>query len=287
MRWKGREKSKNVIDRRGAKGPAIVGGGILGILVLVASLFFGPDVAKLLQPVAQQQQQQNSRQTVGKDDEAKEFVSVVLRDTEKVWTKILADPKQIKKTRQYKPPKLELFSDRVHSACGAATSAVGPFYCSADEKIYIDPTFFEELRRRHRAPGDFAAAYVIAHEVAHHVQHLLGYSKLVRDRRAKSSKIEGNRWSVRLELQADFLAGVWAHHIAKTNGRKILEEGDLEEAINAANQIGDDTISKGRLTRDHYTHGSSKQRVKYFTMGFKSGRLADAHRLFEVNFEDL
>ena len=286
MRWKGREQSKNVEDRRGMKGPAIIGGGLVGILVLAASIFFGPDVAKFLQPIAKKQQQQQSQtKGAGKDDEAKEFIGVVLRDTEKVWDKLFRDEVRNKK---YVSPKLVIFSDNVRSACGAATSAVGPFYCSADSQVYIDPTFFNELSRRHNAGGDFAMAYVIAHEVAHHVQNLLGYSERVHKLRAKArTKAEGNRWSVRLELQADYLAGVWAHHIARSGGRQILEEGDLEEAINAANQIGDDTISGGRFTPDRYTHGTSKQRVRWFTRGFKSGKVEGCRELFEMRYEDL
>ena len=208
---------------------------------------------------------------------------MVLRDTEKVWSEQFREM-----GLQYSEPTLVIFEGRDTSACGVADAAMGPFYCPADEKIYIDPTFFEQLARRHGAPGDFAQAYVIAHEVAHHVQKLVGYSKIVNDVRRRGNEVETNRASVRLELQADFLAGVWAYHAHKEY--QILEDGDLEEAINAANQIGDDTLQKqaqGYAVPERFTHGTSAQRMRWFKQGLVSGNMKQCQALFDMDYGEL
>ena len=292
MRWEGRERSTNVEDRRGMRGPATVGGGgILVVLVLLALKFFNAPPAvqqiagKALQNMQQGAQQAPEANGKGIDDKSREFVEVVLRDTEKVWTRLFRE--QVEGGR-YTPPKLIIFSDSIASGCGNATAAVGPFYCPADQKVYIDPGFFDELARRHHAPGDFAQAYVIAHEVSHHVQSLTGFSDTVNQIRSQGDERESNRASVRLELQADFLAGVWAHHAHKEYN--ILEEGDMEEAITAANQIGDDTLQReatGSVRPERFTHGTSAQRVKWFKKGLLSGKFADCEELFKIAYDRL
>ncbi len=291
MRWKGREQSENVNDRRGmrrAPAAAAGGGGILVIVVMLAAMYFGFDQRQAAQIANQVQQlaDPNDRQAVapgaGINDEAKEFISVVLRDTEKVWQKLFRE--QVR-GGEYEPPQLEIFSDSTESRCGMASVATGPFYCPTDRSIYIDPSFFEQLHRELGAPGDFAQAYVIAHEVAHHVQKILGIMEEVERARGTG---EQNRASVRLELQADFLAGVWAHHAEKQF--QILESGDVEEAIRAANSIGDDRLQKlaqGYTIPERYTHGTSAQRVKWFKAGLKSGNLSEARKLFELDYDQL
>lgn len=275
MRWKGRRESQNVEDRRSlSKGGVAVGGGA-GVLlvVIVLALLTGQDPAALLQEVQQNQPPAaapGEGGAEGVNDEMRQFVSVVLADTEDVWRE------QFQKLgRQYEEPSLVLFSGRVESACGLASSAVGPFYCPGDHKLYIDLAFFEELKRRFGAPGDFAQAYVIAHEVGHHVQTLLGNSGKVDQMRGRVSKQEQNQLSVRLELQADFLAGVWAHHAQRT--QQILEPGDLEEALRAAAAIGDDRLqqqAQGYVVPDSFTHGSSEQRIRWFRRGFETGDMS-------------
>ena len=233
----------------------------------------------------QGQPAQRAQQAPGVDDEAKEFISVVLKDTENVWTQLF---RQSIQGGGYQPPQLVLFSGTVRTACGMANAAMGPFYCPADQQVYIDPTFFEELRRRHNAPGDFAQAYVVAHEVSHHVQLLLGFSQQVDAVRRTGDKTAINRASVRLELQADYLAGVWAHHAQKQYD--ILEEGDIAEAMNAANQIGDDTLQKmsqGFVIPERFTHGTSEQRVRWFKQGLLTGDLNACQQLFEVDYSQL
>ena len=286
MRWRGRERSENVEDRRGGPGVGMaVGGGGLGMLLLVLiAMFLGADPRDLMQ-VAQNVPAagQGGGVAAPVDDDAREFIEVVLRDTEKVWQRLFREGTD----GEYRNPLLVIFNGSVTTGCGMASSAVGPFYCPADQKIYIDPTFFDELERRHRAPGDFAQAYVIAHEVAHHVQKQLGFSELVDQARRRGER-EANRASVRLELQADFLAGVWAHHAHKEYN--ILEEGDVDEAINAANQIGADTLQRqahGYVVPERFTHGSSKQRVHWFRAGLMSGNLSDCRQLFELGYEQL
>jgi uncharacterized protein len=277
MRWREGRQSENIEDRRGMPGGTMMMGGGLGTLVLIVlALVFGIDPQALFQPGPggggppggfnpNQQAPLNPA-----NDEAKQFVSSVLADTEDVWRELFREQGQ-----QYRDPKLVLFTGSVQSACGMADRAVGPFYCPGDEKVYLDLEFFRELKQRFGAPGDFAQAYVIAHEVGHHVQQLLGISDRVHGMRGRVSKEEFNRLSVRLELQADFFAGVWAHHAQRM--RNILEEGDIEEAINAAQAIGDDRLQKqarGYVVPDSFTHGTSAQRVRWFRRGLESGDMS-------------
>jgi predicted metalloprotease len=276
MRWKGRRESTNVEDRRSlSKGGVAVGGGAGALLlVVVLALLTGQDPGALLQEMQPEQPPAAAPGEAGADgvdDEAKQFVSVVLADTEDVWKE------QFQQLgREYEEPVLVLFKGRVESACGLASAAVGPFYCPGDHKLYIDLAFFDELKRRFGAPGDFAQAYVIAHEVGHHVQTLLGTTAKVDALRSRLSKAEANQLSVRMELQADFLAGVWAHHAQKT--KQILEPGDMEEALRAANAIGDDRLqqqAQGYVVPDSFTHGSSEQRIRWFRRGFETGDLSE------------
>ena len=288
MRWRGRERSSNVEDRRGipAGGLALGGGGIGVLLIAAIAMFLGADPDQVKQIVGQQQAAPGGQQQAQpQDDDAREFIEVVLHDTEAVWDQLF---RQHVQGGDYREPKLVIFSGSVQSGCGRASAAMGPFYCPADQQVYIDPTFFNDLQRRHNAPGDFAQAYVIAHEVAHHVQYLLGFSDLVNQVRQRGNKAETNRASVRLELQADFLAGVWAHHAQKNYS--ILEEGDLEEAINAANQIGDDTLqlqAQGYVVPERFTHGTSAQRVRWFKAGLLSGDVNRCQQLFEMDYSRL
>ncbi|MCA9132916.1 MAG: neutral zinc metallopeptidase, partial [Planctomycetales bacterium] len=287
MRWQGQAGSDNVEDRRGMKGPVAVGGG--GLLVVVLTVVFallrGGDPQQALQQGVQQLQQQAAMQlqTEGEvdpeNDEAYQFASVVLQYTEDVWGQLF--PELV--GSPYQEPTMVLFRGAVNSACGPASSAVGPFYCPADQKVYLDLAFFDELQDKFQAPGDFACAYVIAHEVGHHVQNLLGESDRVQRMRARVGEVEANRLSVRLELQADFLAGVWAHHAQRA--MQILEEGDVEEAIQAAQAIGDDTLqrrSQGRIVPDAFTHGTSAQRIRWFSLGLKTGNFEELELLFQL-----
>jgi len=274
MRWRDRRQSDNVEDRRGSsipRGVKIGGAGGLGLLaIVVISMFLGIDPTVLLQSVPDVQSPSVSvepGQQAGINDEQRQFVSVVLAETEDVWHDAFQ-----KMGRTYQPPTLVLFSEAVQSACGIAGSAVGPFYCPSDRKVYLDFSFFEDLKTRFGASGDFAEAYVIAHEVGHHVQTLLGISGKVNELMARASTSERNRLSVRMELQADCFAGVWARQADES--RQILEAGDIEEALNAASQIGDDRIQKrtqGQVVPDAFTHGSSAQRVRWFKQGFENG----------------
>lgn len=262
MKWKDRQESENVEDRRSFRKAGLVGGGIGSILLILVAWYFGVDVRPLLNQMGGQGGGAADGEVDPAQDEQRHFVGVVLKDTEDVWN----DRFQAVYSRQYREPKLVLFRDQVNSACGLADTAVGPFYCPGDEQVYLDLSFFQELKTRFGAPGEFASAYVIAHEVGHHVQKLLGYSSKVRTRKGALSD------SVRLELQADYLAGVWAHHAQRT--KNILERGDIESALTAANAIGDDTLQKrarGRVMPDSFTHGTSAQRVRAFRNGFQSG----------------
>jgi len=251
---------------------AVAGGG-LGLLIIIAiSLLTGADPTALLRDVGTGSAQVGGVQPGANpaDDEKAQFVSVVLADTEDVWQEQFA-----RMNRKYQEPHLVLFSGVVHSACGQASSATGPFYCPGDQKVYIDLSFYDQLQRRFGAPGDFAEAYVIAHEVGHHVQQLLGILDKVNALRAKASEVEANELSVRLELQADFLAGLWAHHTERA--KHVLETGDIDEALNAASAIGDDNLqrqSTGRVVPDSFTHGTSKQRSRWFRKGFETGDIA-------------
>lgn len=265
MRWQGRSGSGNVEDRRGMGGPIAVGGGIIGVIALLFNLLTGGEVdtSQLQLPGgggAPQSAEEKARQ-----DTLASFSKVVLRETELVWQDIL--PKQA--GQNYQDPTLVLFTGQVQSACGGATSASGPFYCPGDQKLYIDLSFFDELGQRFGAAGDFAMAYVIAHEVGHHIQTLTGTSqKLARLRQQGVSQEEYNRNSVKLELQADFLAGVWAHYV---QGKGLLDAGDIEEALTAANAIGDDRLTKGRVGPESFTHGTSAQRMYWFKKGYETG----------------
>ncbi len=289
MRWKGREQSENVEDRRGISPAVAVGGGGIGLLIIlgIALLTGNADLLKdfLNQQQAQQQQQPSTPGQPFEDKGEKEFISVILHDTETVWTNLFQKHVQ---GGEYRAPVLVMFNGTVESGCGMATAAVGPFYCPADQKVYIDPAFFDILEQRHGAAGDFAQAYVIAHEVAHHVQKQLGLSDVVDQVRARGNEVETNNASVRLELQADYLAGVWAHHAHREFD--ILELGDIEEAMTAANSIGDDTLMKqatGYVIPERFTHGTSEQRVKWFKKGLKSGDFDGCKELFDLNYSDL
>ncbi len=294
MRWQGEEGSKNIQDARSLRGPAMVGGGglLAVILAVVFTLLSGGDPQQALQQGVQKLQQQQQRAAAievegdvdREHDEAFQFTSVVLRYTEDVWTELF--PEVVGK--KYQEPQLIAFRGAVDSACGRATSAVGPFYCPGDMKVYLDLSFFDEMRTKFHAEGDFACAYVIAHEVGHHVQNLLGLSMKIQQEQAQSSKVEANNLSVRLELQADFLAGVWAHHAQKK--MQILEDGDIAEAIRAAQAIGDDTLQRqaqGRVVPDAFTHGTSDQRIRWFTQGLKTGNFEDLNQLFELPYDQL
>jgi uncharacterized protein len=266
MRWRGRQGSSNVDDRRGISGGGIaIGGGIIGVIALVVNFLLGGDASQL--PLPNQNQPLSAEQKAAQDSQA-QFVSVVLRETENVWNDIFSQMGS-----NYEEPRLELFSGSTQSACGAASSATGPFYCPGDQDIYIDLSFYDDLQNRFGAPGDFAMAYVIAHEVGHHIQNLLGTSDKMARLRQSSSESEYNRYSVMLELQADFYAGVWAHHV---RGMGLLESGDVEEALNAANAIGDDRLQKqsqGYIVPESFTHGTSAQRMYWFKRGFETGDL--------------
>ncbi|TMM32014.1 flagellar biosynthesis protein FlgM [Polaribacter aestuariivivens] len=282
MKWRNRRKSTNVEDRRGMSSGRNSGGGLnpmlIGLLlklvtskkgllivgVVVAIMYFtGNNPLNFLTGNNSNQIQNTTYKGTAKENELAEFSNQVLRDTEDVWNGLLSN---------YQEPKLVLFTNAVSSACGSASSATGPFYCPGDNKIYIDLSFFDEMARKLNAPGDFAQAYVIAHEVGHHIQNLTGISRKVQSMRGKISKTEYNKLSVMLELQADFYAGVWAHHSQRNN--LILDDNDLQEALNAANAIGDDRLQKkstGRVVPDSFTHGTSAQRMRWFKKGFDTG----------------
>ncbi len=263
MRWRDRPESENVEDQRSLGKAGVALGGGISILIVILGLIFGFDPRPLLNQIQQGAPNPNAGGQVDPaQEELKKFAGVVLKDTEDVWTERF----RTVYSREYRPTKLVLFTSQVQSGCGLADSGVGPFYCPADERVYLDLSFFGELKNRFGAPGEFAQAYVIAHEVGHHVQNLLGYSKRGGTRTGAMSG------SVRLELQADYLAGVWAYHAQKM--KNLLENGDIEAALNAAQQIGDDTLQKratGQVRPDKFTHGTSTQRVRAFTNGFKSG----------------
>lgn len=278
MRWRGERQSDNVEDRRGmsvSRGAKIGGISGLGLVaVVVISMFLGVDPTALLQVVGQSTQSttMSTEQTTSApaNDDMRNFVAVVLAETEDVWNETFQ-----KAGRTYEEPKLVLFSGAVESACGMADAAVGPFYCPADHKVYLDLVFFEDLHSRFGASGDFAQAYVIAHEIGHHVQTQLGIIQKVNAMQARASKTDRNKLNVMLELQADCLAGMWAHQAQKK--RNILEAGDIEEGLNAASAVGDDRIQKrtqGYVVPDGFTHGSSAQRVKWFRRGLEQGNIS-------------
>jgi uncharacterized protein len=289
MKWQGRRQSTNVEDRRGQGGTSQGFGGFnpsllaplfkllfskVGLFIvgafLVISLIMGKNplslISNLLSGGGLQTESTEAYQPTAEDEEMFQFCKTILGDTEVVWNKLL---------KNYREPTLVLFTGSVSSACGAASSATGPFYCPGDEKVYLDYSFFDEMARRMNAPGDFAQAYVIAHEVGHHIQKITGISDKMNRLRGQVSQTEYNKYSVMLELQADFLAGVWAHHSQQMTG--MMETGDLEEAMNAANAIGDDRLQKqssGRVVPDSFTHGTSAQRMRWFRKGFETGDLS-------------
>lgn len=269
MQWLGRRESTNVDDRRGISGGGIAaGGGILGAIFLLAQFFLGGgNIADLQQALPQGQQQELSPDQKAKEDERASFVKVVLADTEDVWDKIFSD-----NGKQYTKPTLVLFRDAVESGCGNASSQSGPFYCPQDQKVYIDLSFAEELKNRFEVAGDFALAYVVAHEVGHHIQNLLGLSGKMDRMRQRLSQTEYNTYSVKLELQADFYAGIWAHYDEKM--KNVIDKNDISQALNAANAIGDDRLqqqAQGRVTPDAFTHGTSAQRMYWFKKGYETG----------------
>ncbi len=288
MRWEGREQSSNVEDRRGmamAAGGLVAGGGLGTIVLMLIMMFLGANPQQLMEQVGQQQEVNASRAKSTPENDADaplvEFVSVVMKDTEDVWAKLFKE----QLGARYQEPKLVIFKGEVRSACGQATAAVGPFYCPGDSNVYLDFDFFRELKNRFKAPGDFAMAYVIAHEIGHHVQNQLGLSAKIQGMQNRAGEVESNQLSVRLELQADYLAGVWAKHAQET--KRILETGDIKDAMNAANQIGDDKLTQGRVRKEKFTHGTSQQRVKWYSAGMASGDLNGMMKLFEVDFDAL
>lgn len=274
MKWQGNRESNNIEDRRAGGGTRRVGGRSIGlgtiVIALIGGWLFGINPLTLLSmlgggaPISQQEQ---AAPPSPADDQLARFVSVVLADTEDVWTEVFA-----RSGATYRQPRLVLFRGATPTACGQGEAAMGPFYCPADEKVYIDLGFYQTLKDRLGSPGDFAQAYVIAHEVGHHVQHLLGITRKVDEMRGRVSQAQYNALSVRLELQADCLAGVWTHHAQRA--RQLLEAGDLEEALNAAAQIGDDTMqrrSQGQVVPESFTHGTSEQRMSWFRRGVAAG----------------
>lgn len=279
MKWEGRRQSSNVDDRRGisGKGGLLAGGGIVGIIVVLLQLFggeTGQQVASVVNQVAggNQTQQTERVELTAEQKKIGEFTATVLADTEDVWEKVFAE----NRLGTYEKPTLVLFTARVNTGCGQASSSVGPFYCPADHKLYMDMDFFEELKTRFGAKGgDFAIAYVMAHEVGHHIQTLLGTSQQVRRQQQGLSQAAANKWSVAQELQADFYAGVWAHH-----NQKYLDADDIDEALSAANAVGDDAIQKrmqGHVVPDSFTHGTSEQRKYWFTKGYKTGDINEGN----------
>jgi hypothetical protein len=272
MRWEFGRRSNNVEDRRGMQVSApVVGGGIGAVILSVIVALLGGDPSVILEqasPPSDRPSTESHRTTSSPaQDQMADFVSVVLADTEDAWRDLFRQSGET-----YVEPSLVLYSDAVESACGFAKAAMGPFYCPRDQKVYIDLSFYQDLKSRHQAPGDFAQAYVIAHEVGHHVQNLLGISDKVRALQSQSDRVEANQLSVRLELQADCFAGVWAHQAQRA--RQVLEEGDIEEALNAASSIGDDRLqsrARGYVVPESFTHGSSAQRVSWFKRGIQTG----------------
>lgn len=282
MKWEGRRKSGNLDDRRGmsTRGKFAAGGGVIAVIVLLLQ-FFGGETGQTLAPIVDQlgnsqYQQVEERELTAREKEMGDFMATILADTEDVWGKIFAE----NNLGRYQEPTMVLFTDAVSTNCGNATSAAGPFYCPADQKVYMDLAFFDELKTRFGAKGgDFAIAYVTAHEIGHHVQTILGTSQKVRQLQ-QQNRSEANRLSVAQELQADFYAGVWAHY-----NQKYLEEGDIEEALSAANAVGDDAIQKraqGSVHPDTFTHGTSEQRMRWFMKGFKTGDITQGDTFAEI-----
>jgi predicted metalloprotease len=284
MKWKGRRQSDNLEDRRGmgTRGKVIAGGGIIGIIIVLIQLFggeTGQNLAPVLEQINQSQQteQVQERELTPQEKEIGEFVATILADTEDVWNQIFAE----NNLGNYQEPNMVLFTNAIQTACGGASSASGPFYCPEDQKVYMDLAFFEELKNRFGAQGgDFAIAYVTAHEIGHHIQTLLGTSSKVRQLQQQTNKTGANQISVAQELQADFYAGVWAYH-----NQDYLEVGDIDEALSAANAVGDDAIQKrtqGSVTPDSFTHGTSQQRMQWFIKGYKTGDIRQGDTFSEL-----
>ncbi|RAI98683.1 hypothetical protein LX64_04668 [Chitinophaga skermanii] len=267
MKWQGRRESDNVDDRRGMSGGQMAVGGGIGTLVIALLVYFlGGDPSQVVN-MQQTTQPGTKREISAAEEQQAKFVKVVLADTEDVWSQVFSEM-----NKTYEAPRMVLFSDYVQSACGNASAASGPFYCPADKQVYIDLSFAQELSDRFKAPGEFAMAYVVAHEVGHHVQNLLGINEQVQRMRSQLSEAEYNKLSVKLELQADFFAGLWAHYDQKM--KNVLEPGDIEAALNAANAIGDDRLQKesqGYVVPDAFTHGTSEQRMYWFKKGYETG----------------
>ncbi len=285
MKWVGRRQSENIEDRRGFStgGKVVAGGGLAGLAVLLLSYFLGVDVSQIIPPETGDGTVER-REVDPAEQKLKEFTAVVLADTEDVWKELFRREFR----REYRDPGLVLFSGSDRSGCGFASAATGPFYCPVNEKIYIDLQFFGELERRFRAAGDFAQAYVIAHEVGHHLQKQVGILDEVHAKRSRVSEVEANRLSVRLELQADFLAGVWAHHAQRA--KNILDPGDIEEALGAAQAVGDDRLQqqgKGYVVPDSFTHGKAEQRSRWFRLGFDTGELSRMMDTFKLDYNSL
>ena len=277
MQWRGTRRSTNIEDRRGMRmRPGLVGGGLGTIIILLLALYFGVDPRYVLNQGGVEADETNAVSTSPADETTKDFVSAVLGYTEDTWSEIFRNM-----GRTYQEPKLVLFTGEVDSACGFAQAATGPFYCPEDEKVYLDMSFFQELSDRFKAPGDFAQAYVIAHEIGHHVQNLLGISRQVQAFRNRASQAAANRASVRMELQADCLAGVWASRTEQAEESKLhqfLESGDVEEALRAASMIGDDRLqmqAQGYVVPESFTHGTAEQRLHWFNIGLHSNSLSE------------
>lgn len=291
MKWQGRRKSDDLEDRRGlgSTGKVVAGGGLIGIIILLVNIFGGENAQNIAPILEQLQQGQSapteSRELTAKEQEEGEMINALVIDNLDVWTKIFQE-----NGMTYKAPKLVLFSGQVETACGGASSASGPFYCPGDQKVYMDMTFFEELKSRFGAEGgDFAVAYVVAHEIGHHIQTLLGTSAKMRKMQQGLNEAEANKLSVALELQADFYAGVWTHYnekMQKDKNKGFLEPGDIEEALSAANAVGDDAIQKkmqGQVVPDSFTHGTSEQRMFWFNKGFRTGDIKQGDTFAEIN----
>lgn len=281
MLWQGRRESTNVEDRRGISGRHVAfGSGIGGItIILILSLILGKNPLQFLQQIDSGAKEQVSTTEQKEEDESAVFAKVVLADTEDVWSKLFQ-----KIGKQYDPPVMVLYSGEVESACGMNTAASGPFYCPADEKLYMDLSFFNDLKNRFHVAGNFADAYVIAHEVGHHVQKLLGVTKQVESLQSRASQKEANALSVRLELQADFFAGLWAHYDDKWN--HVLEPGDIQNALQAASAVGDDRLqkeSRGYVVPDSFTHGTSAQRMRWFMKGYQTGDISEGDTFSAAN----
>ena len=291
MRWEGGKKSENIEDRRNLSAGTVAAGGLGVLIIMIIASFLGLDPRKVQQVVngpagagGGRGKQVEQRELTPEEVHSRDFAATVLAFTEEVW-----DEQFRKNGEKYAAPKMVLFANSVSTGCGNAPSAVGPFYCPADKTVYLDPTFFAELKQKMGgSDAEFSQAYVIAHEIGHHVQNLLGYSQIVDEKRRTESKAEFNRWSVRLELQADYLAGVWAHYGQQKFN--FVEKGDIESALTSANAIGDDRIqknSRGFTSPESYTHGTSAQRIKWFKLGLQTGDLNRLEELFKIPYNQL